>query len=477
MSNKIYKSYKWLFALTLALFLQACVPYLHQPMQTQRARLGPETPQNKDLQNLPAPKEKIVAAVYKFRDQTGQYKPSEMGSNWSTAISQGTTAILLRALEESKWFIAIERENIGNLLNERKIIRSSRAQYEGKSEENAPLLPPLLFGGIILEGGVISYETNILTGGIGARYFGTGMSGQYRQDMVTVYLRAVSTSNGNILKTVYTSKTILSQEVSASVFRYVSFKRLLEAETGFTFNEPSEMAVTEAIEKAVTALVIEGQQDGLWQFANPADSTSAVVKSYMSEKNSNESMDLFHRLANQSYRSKVAISGYGGINKFDGDYPGTEVDQFYGLSLKLRLNKSFNLEAGAERYWLNAGDNYSSVGHIYKVGARYLLAPHTRFTPYLEGGGGILMETGDKKIATDEINAVLNYGVGFEWMPTSKLGIFIGANQNFILSDGFDGLKQGKYNDMIWTAKAGLNIYLSKGKNKQAAVKKEGVKK
>ncbi len=471
------KSYKWLFSLTVALLFQACVPYLHQPLKTERARLGPETPQNKDLQSLPAPKEKIVAAVYKFRDQTGQYKPSEMGSNWSTAISQGTTAILLRALEESKWFIAIERENIGNLLNERKIIRSSRAQYEGKSEENAPLLPPLLFGGIILEGGVISYETNILTGGIGARYFGTGASGQYRQDMVTVYLRAVSTSNGNILKTVYTSKTILSQEVSASVFRYVSFKRLLEAETGFTFNEPSEMAVTEAIEKAVTALVIEGQQDGLWQFANAADTSSVVIKNYLAEKNSNEDMDLFQRLVNENLRSKVAITAYGGINKFDGDYPGTEVDQYYGLSLKYRLMPALNLEAGTERYYLNAGDNYSSVGHIYKIGARYLLAPHTKFTPYIEGGAGVLMEVGDTKTATDEVNAVLNYGVGFEWMPAPRLGIFVGANQNFILSDGFDGLKQGKYNDMIWTAKAGLNIYLGKNKAKQPTVKKETDKK
>jgi curli production assembly/transport component CsgG len=60
---------------------------------------------------------------------------------------------------------------------------------------------------------------------------------------------------------VYTSKTILSQSVDGGLFRYVSFKRLLEAETGYATNEPSQMAVTEAVEKAVQSLVLEGIRD------------------------------------------------------------------------------------------------------------------------------------------------------------------------------------------------------------------------
>ncbi len=138
----------------------------------------------------------------------------------------------------------------------------------GRNIENTnpdePQLPPLLYAGILLEGGIVSYDTNIITGGIGARYFGIGSSTQYRQDRITVYLRAVSTSNGKILKTVYVSKTILSQAVDASLFKYVKFKRLLEVETGFTKNEPLQMAVAEAIEKSVEALIIEGISDKLW---------------------------------------------------------------------------------------------------------------------------------------------------------------------------------------------------------------------
>ena len=113
---------------------------------------------------------------------------------------------MLKALEESGWFIPIEREGLSNLLNERKIIRSSRAEYLDKNNQQDQLLPPLLFAGVILESGIISYDTNILTGGAGIKYFGISSSGQYRQDRVTIYLRAISTQNGRILKTVYTLK-------------------------------------------------------------------------------------------------------------------------------------------------------------------------------------------------------------------------------------------------------------------------------
>ena len=110
---------------------------------------------------MPEPAEKIVVAVYKFRDQTGQYKPTESGASWSTAVTQGATSILLESLEESGWFVPIEREGLSNLLNERRIIRSSREQYQAETGENQSMLPPLLFGGVMIEGGIISYETNI----------------------------------------------------------------------------------------------------------------------------------------------------------------------------------------------------------------------------------------------------------------------------------------------------------------------------
>ena len=110
--------------LLVLLLLDACAPMMKQPMKTSEARLGAHSGVYEDMQLLPEPKEPVVVAVYKFRDQTGQYKPSDIGANWSTAVTQGATSILLESLEESGWFIPIEREGLSNLLNERKIIRA-----------------------------------------------------------------------------------------------------------------------------------------------------------------------------------------------------------------------------------------------------------------------------------------------------------------------------------------------------------------
>ncbi len=134
----------YLFILAVILLLIEGCSQMIPTMETTRAKLGPITPINKELKSLPAAKDKIVAAVYKFRDQTGQYKATANGTSWSTAVTQGATSILLKALEESGWFIPIEREGLSNLLNERKIIRSSRAEYLDKNNQQDQLLPPLL---------------------------------------------------------------------------------------------------------------------------------------------------------------------------------------------------------------------------------------------------------------------------------------------------------------------------------------------
>ena len=97
------------------LFLSGCNAYLHQPFNTQEARIGESTSFGQTLRSLPTPARKVVASVYKFRDQTGQYKLQDVGAGFSTVVTQGATNILLKAMEDSGWFIPIERENINNL--------------------------------------------------------------------------------------------------------------------------------------------------------------------------------------------------------------------------------------------------------------------------------------------------------------------------------------------------------------------------
>ena len=454
MKRIIFKSI--LFSLFVNM-IASCSPYFYQPFGVRKAVLGPETQLKKELLELPEPQEKIAVAVYKFRDQTGQYKASETGANWSTAVTQGATNILIRALEESGWFIPIERENISNLLNERKIIRSSREQYEGNANI---MLPPLMFAGVLIEGGIVSYETNVFTGGAGVRYFGADASAQYREDRVSIYLRAVSTSNGKILKTVYTTKSILSQEVTMGVFRYVKFKRLLEAETGYTYNEPTEMAVNEAIEKGIHSLIIEGMLDNLWAPKDSTELESDLVMNYINEKNDNLEKDLMGRKYKVDYRSKGYFSFTGSGQWYHGDYSQSNMRLGGTMNLGIALNKSFFVEAGLGSKMINIKDLYCSTNFSGTLNLMFLANTHDRFSPYLKVGAGTLYNFGNEVgISKKKLMPFLSSSVGGEYLFTRRFGITGGAFYNHFLSDYFDGSKAGQYNDSFWGFEIGLKVY------------------
>src|SRR3546814_660964 len=142
-------------------------------------------------------------------------------SDWSSDVcssdlSQGGASILVKALQDAgirQWFTIVEREMLRNLLNERQIIREMRERYLGETQVNPQALPAMLFAGVLLEGGVIGYDTNTVTGGAGASFLGIGGRTEYRQDTVTVYLRAVSVRTGEVLTSVTASKTIASKSL------------------------------------------------------------------------------------------------------------------------------------------------------------------------------------------------------------------------------------------------------------------------
>ncbi len=264
------------FPALFALMLGACAT---GPIQTVRSVVEPSLPtfqtttaSQQALFSLPGPSRPVAVAVYGFTDQTGQFRPSETGQTLSRAVSQGGTSILMKALQDAgrrDWFTIVEREQVSHLLNERQIIREMRERYLGESRVNPEALPSLLFAGVILEGGVIGYDTNTLTGGAGAGFLGISARTEYRQDTVTVYLRAVSVRTGEVLTSVTASKTIASYGLGGGAFRYVGFKELLEAEAGMAVNEPDQLALQQAIEKAVFALIMEGVDLRLWAFADP----------------------------------------------------------------------------------------------------------------------------------------------------------------------------------------------------------------
>ncbi|MFA5297789.1 MAG: CsgG/HfaB family protein [Lutibacter sp.] len=437
----------------------SCGTYFNQPFDISKARIGENTSSEGILKGI-LPMKEMVVGVYKFRDQTGQYKLVENLSTFSTAVTQGGTPILLKSLEESKWFTPIERENIGNLLNERQIIRSTRQEYAANSEDKqVTSLPPLLFAGIILEGGVVSYDSNIITGGFGARYFGAGGSTEYREDRITVYLRAVSTSSGQILKNVYVSKTILSQGISANLFRYVSLRRLLEVETGVTKNEPAQLAVKEAIDKAVENLIIEGIIDGLWMPQGGQPVADLIKAKYLKEVEEAESTVLYDRKL-EDRRGRSAFSFSGGTAHIDGDYSNPNARIAINTSIKMFFFKkpNFNVNVGMGYLKLENEQAFKDEFFTADMNLEYNALPYDNFTPFIYGGIGAIASNG----SLEKTLGKFQYGIGFEYLPVNNLGIKIFGEQNLMFNDKLDGLVSGKRNDYFWRVGIGLNFYLGK---------------
>lgn len=459
------KNYQGVIYFIFILFT-SCGAFFNQPFSTSKARVGENTSSESILKGI-LPIKEMVVGVYKFRDQTGQYKLVENGSTFSTAVTQGGTSILLKSLEESKWFSPIERENIGNLLNERQIIRSTRQEYAATSEDKqVAALPPLLFAGIILEGGVVSYDSNIITGGSGARYFGAGGSIEYREDRITVYLRAVSTSSGQILKNVYVSKTILSQGISANLFRYVSLRRLLEVETGVTQNEPSQLAVKEAIDKAVENLIVEGIIDGLWMPQGGQEVADIIKAKYIKELEEMESTVLYDRKL-EDRRGKVALSASGGTAHIAGDYSNPVANVSTNSSLKIFFKRSnFNLNMGLGYLELENKEVFKDQFLTADMNLEYNVLPYDNFTPFLYAGVGGITSSRD----IDKTLTKFQYGLGLEYLPVNNIGIKIFGEQNLLFSDKFDGVVNGKRDDYFWRIGIGLNFYIWKPYKKVKSV-------
>jgi len=124
-----------------------------------------------------------------------------------------------------------------------------------------------LFAGLLLEGSVVSYEANETSGGAGARYLGIGISKAYRTDTLTIQLRLISVSSGQVLVEKLVTKTILSVSLSDDVFRFIEDgTELVEIESGVVRNESGSLALRSAIETAVLGIITEGEQAGYWSY-------------------------------------------------------------------------------------------------------------------------------------------------------------------------------------------------------------------
>ena len=267
---------KYISIFLLSLLLVGCAGKAKFDVRTQ-------TVAYKDLSNIESPKgEPIIIAVYDFIDMTGQKKPGGSFASMSTAVTQGSYQILIKALSDAgdgKWFRVVERSSLPSLLQERKLIRSTRQQVNG---EGAEPLPPLLFAGAYITGGIVGYDSDIKSGGFGARVLGIQANKQYRQDIVTIIIRLVNVQTGEVVLSTTVEKTIFSTSTGADIFKYFDTDTMLvEVEAGYARNEPVTFAVRKAIEKGVVDVINLGVDKGLWEFEPIKEVEVPEIKDYV----------------------------------------------------------------------------------------------------------------------------------------------------------------------------------------------------
>ena len=247
----------------LALLLTGCAALEYERGVQDPVALTPRESLMAKLPALDGPP--ITVAVYGFKDLTGQMKPSDKLALFSKAVTQGAEVFLIKSLQDSKgWFKVVERVGLDNLIKERQLIRNQREVYEGK---DAKPLKPMTVAGVMIEGGIIGYDSNIRSGGQGARFLGLGTSQQYRVDEVVISLRLISVNSGEVLLSTAVSKPIFSTSHNVGVLTFVDQgTQSLEMENGAALNEPTTYAVRIAIEQAVYEMILEGKRRGMWSF-------------------------------------------------------------------------------------------------------------------------------------------------------------------------------------------------------------------
>ena len=268
--------FKYIGIFLLSLMLVGCAGKPKFDVRTQ-------TVAYKDLSVISAPKgDPVIIAVYDFLDMTGQKKPGGNFASMSSAVTQGSYQLLIKALQDAgdgKWFRVVERTSLPSLLQERKLIRSTRQQVNG---EGAEPLPPLLFAGAYITGGIVGYDSDIKSGGIGARVLGIQANKQYRQDIVTIILRVINVQTGEVVLSTTVEKTIFSTSTGSDIFKYFDTDTMLvEVEAGFARNEPVTLAVRKAIEKGVVDVINLGVERGLWEFEPIKEVEVPEIKDYV----------------------------------------------------------------------------------------------------------------------------------------------------------------------------------------------------
>lgn len=357
--------------------------------------------------------------------------------------------MVLQALEDSGWFIPIEREGLSNLLKERQLMDLTSKKSLITADN------PLIYSDIILEGGIIAYESNIVTGGMGQRYLGTGASNQFREDRVTVYLRAISPKNGRILKTVSASKTIISNKIDVGIYKYLSPTGIMEFEMGYGSNEPPQQCVLEAIEKAVISLILEGVDKNLWKFKENNEFTTGVLNNYSLEKTESE----YKGSPNNYMERFISVSASGISAYIFSDYKESELSSSLSLSLMYNPIPVTSIGIYTERGYLASSREVKNDYSLLAGKIRLTPLIGNKITPFMDiGAGGIYYNNN----YVDVWSPVFIGEIGIDTSLIENFSIYSSLSYKYTLSDTLDKISAGSINDTFLSGSLGFTYYWEK---------------
>lgn len=257
----------------------------------------------------------------------------------------------------------------------------------------------------------------------------------------------------------HTTKSIISQKLDGGVFRFVDTSRLLEAEAGYTFNEPPVMAVTEAIDEALRKLIIEGVEDGLWSPDSEA-AFASYKKAYTAHKMNDQhrERDYFGLNRDSGLRKGVLTSANVVYGSHIGSY-GT-AREYPGLSghLELFFAPAFSLKFNVMRSEIGARRVFSEPFSSGDVMLNFYVTPYFKLSPYIGLGGGVIAYDKRHEFVDEQFFPTATAEAGLDYRFNRWFGFRIGVDYRYLVQDGIDGVRLGSIHDQQWNIVTGLTI-------------------
>ena len=220
------------------------------------------------------------------------------------------------------------------------------------------------------------------------------------------------------------------------------------------------MCVTEAIEKAVQSLVIEGVKENLWALQNPADISSPVIAKYENEKEVSARTDYFG-MESMAPRKNFSVGLSFGASQYNGDYPNPLTKACGNISASYFPEPDFAVSLTFGREMLEGYRFYSATVNSIGLQAEYFMLPEYKLSPFILAGVGLMVQDNDLFEFDSRWYPSLKAGAGAEYM-VGKTGIDMGLTFNYSLSDNLDKIDRGKYNDYYWEALFGVRYYIGR---------------